>query len=149
MAVEFLSLMAILDEDVIISENHPTTEANYDVIRLGAQYADLRETLKALQKEGYAIKGFGDMSAEEVAQAMGLSVKEAKMAKRETSMSLFLQRQEEKSRSLFDSIKMKGFNVTKGRIYHLLGAKRQRQGRLHTHRSLQAGIRSGNNSRAW
>jgi mannosyl-3-phosphoglycerate phosphatase len=109
-------------QKVIIPENHRTTEADYEMITLGAQYADLRKALKALQKEGYAIKGFGDMSAEEVAQAMGLPIAEAELAKQRDFDEPFLYAdREERIGKLFDSIKMKGLNVTKGRIYHLLG----------------------------
>ena len=109
-------------QKVIIPENHRATEADYEMITLGAQYADLRRALKALQKEGYAIKGFGDMSTEEVAQAMGLPVAEAELAKQRDFDEPFLYTDsEERIGKLFDSIKMKGLNVTKGRIYHLLG----------------------------
>ena len=108
--------------NAIAPEHHLTTEPKYDMIRLGAQYSDLRKALKTLQKEGYKIKGFGDMSAESVAWAMGLTIEEAEMAKqREFDEPFLCGDREENIKDLFDSIKMKGFNVTKGRIYHLLG----------------------------
>ena len=108
--------------NAIAPEHHLTTEPKYDMIRLGAQYSDLRKALKTLQKEGYKIKGFGDMSAESVAWAMGLTIEEAEMAKqREFDEPFLCGDREENIENLFDSIKMKGFNVTKGRIYHLLG----------------------------
>lgn len=105
-----------------IPGGHQTTETKYDVIRLGAQYADLRKTLKVIQKEGFSIKGFGDMTAEEVALAMGFALEEAKMAKeRDFDEPFFFNGQEEEIENLIHSIQIKGFNVTKGRIYHLLG----------------------------
>jgi mannosyl-3-phosphoglycerate phosphatase len=108
--------------NVIIPMHHRKLDSNYDVITLGAKYADLRKVFNALQNEGFSIKGFGDMTAEEVARAMGLSIAEAEMAKqRDFDEPFFYTNGEEKIESLFDSIREKGFNVTKGRIYHLLG----------------------------
>jgi len=108
--------------NVIIPAHHRALNNQYDVITLGANYSGLREALIKLRKEGFLIKGFGDMSAEEIAQVMGLSIAEAEMAKQRDFDEPFLYAdREENIEDLFDSIKMKGLNVTKGRIYHLLG----------------------------
>jgi mannosyl-3-phosphoglycerate phosphatase len=54
----------------------------YQVIELGTPYAVVRSALKEIgQKLGCAVKGFGDMSAEEVARRTGLSQAEAVLAK--------------------------------------------------------------------
>lgn len=99
-----------------------TLNGCYDVITLGANYSELRKVLIELQKEGFLIKGFGDMSAEEISQRMGLSIEEAKMAQqRDFDEPFFYEDNEQKIDDLLNSIKRKGFNFTKGRIYHLLG----------------------------
>jgi len=108
--------------NVIIPGHHRALNNQYDVITLGANYPDLRKTLMRLQKEGYLIKGFGDMSVEEISQAMGLTIHEAKMAQqRDFDEPFFYEDEEQKIDDLLNSIKQKGFTITKGRIYHLLG----------------------------
>jgi mannosyl-3-phosphoglycerate phosphatase len=108
--------------NVIIPAHNGALNNQYDVITLGAQYADLRETLIELQKEGFLIKGFGDMSTKDISQSMGLSTEEAKMAQqRDFDEPFFYEDKEQKIDDLLNSIKRKGFSFTKGRIYHLLG----------------------------
>jgi len=108
--------------NVIFSAHRRTLNNQYDVITLGANYSDLREALIKLRKEGFSIKGFGDMSAEEISQAMGLTIEESEMAKQRDFDEPFLyEDKEQKIDDLLNSIKQKGLNATKGRIYHLLG----------------------------
>jgi mannosyl-3-phosphoglycerate phosphatase len=107
---------------VIIPDHDRALNNQYDVITLGANYSDLRKTLVRLQEEGYLIKGFGDMSVEEISQAMGLEIQEAKMAQqRDFDEPFFYEDKEQKIDDLLSSVKQKGFTITKGRIYHLLG----------------------------
>jgi mannosyl-3-phosphoglycerate phosphatase len=108
--------------NVIIPDHDRALNNQYDVITLGANYSDLRKTLVRLQEEGYLIKGFGDMSVEEISQAMGLEIQEAKMAQqRDFDEPFFYEDKEQKIDDLLSSVKQKGFTITKGRIYHLLG----------------------------
>lgn len=108
--------------NVIIPDHHRALNNQYDVITLGANYPDLRETLVRLQEEGFSIKGFGDMSVEEISQAMGLTIREAKMAQqRDFDEPFFYEDEEQKIADLLSSVKQKGLTLTKGRIYHLLG----------------------------
>ena len=110
------------ETDKIIPAHERMLSNRYDMIVLGAHYAELRTTLIRLQREGFLIKGFGDMSTEEISQRMGLSTEEAKMAQqRDFDEPFFYEDKEGKLDDLLDSIKHKGFNFTKGRIYHLLG----------------------------
>jgi len=52
------------------------------VIELGIPYREIRELLNKIKKEsGFHFRGFGDMSAEEVASESGLDVESAKLAK--------------------------------------------------------------------
>jgi len=108
--------------NVVIPDHHRALNNQYDVITLGANYPDLRETLVRLQEEGFSIKGFGDMSVEEISQAMGLTIREAKMAQqRDFDEPFFYEDEEQKIADLLSSVKQKGLTLTKGRIYHLLG----------------------------
>jgi len=94
----------------------------YLLIRLGADYNDLRKTIKELQSEGHAIKGFGDMTVEEVTDVTGLTVDEAEMAKQRNFDEPFIfDGNETEIQRLFDAIKEKGFNHTQGRFFHILG----------------------------
>ena len=108
--------------NVVIPDHHKALNNQYDVITLGANYSDLRKKLVRLQEEGYLIKGFGDMSVEEISQAMGLTIQEAKMAQqRDFDEPFFYEDEEQKIDDLLSSVKQKGLTITKGRIYHLLG----------------------------
>jgi mannosyl-3-phosphoglycerate phosphatase len=97
-------------------------ESGYYVIRLGAQYSDLRKAIQAIRKEGFDIRGFGDMTAKELVEVADLSIEEAIMAKeRDFDEPFIFQGSEEETRRLLNSIKSKGFNYTQGRFFHILG----------------------------
>ncbi len=97
-------------------------ENNYRVVRLGARYACLRKAILELREEGFRVKGFGDMSIEEVAAAAGLSIEEAKMAKeRDFDEPFIFYGDETEARGLVATIKSRGFNVTQGRFFHIFG----------------------------
>lgn len=97
-------------------------EKDYWVIELGANYRDLRMAIRELQKEGFDVRGFGDMDAKEVVSLTGLSLDLSRMATERDFDEPFLFRgTEEQRRALFLSIKAKGFNFTEGRFFHLLG----------------------------
>jgi mannosyl-3-phosphoglycerate phosphatase len=99
-----------------------TEEAGHTLIRLGARYSDLREAVRALIAEGFDLLGFGDMSAGEVAEISGMTVFEAELSKRRHFDEPFLfHGSEEDEKRLFEAIRQKGFNCTKGRFFHILG----------------------------
>lgn len=98
-------------------------EYGYRVIRLGASYRDLRRALMELREEGFDVRGFGDMYPEEIASATGLPIKEAVMAgMREFDEPFFLTGGEDGREKLVTAVKEKGFTITKGLFYHILGA---------------------------
>ncbi len=94
---------------------------NYEVIELGKPYKDLVRALNELKKD-FPIQGFSDMSVSEIAKHSGLSVFEAKMAKKRDYDEVFILREERLEKKLLRSIKKKGLNCTRGgRYYHLMG----------------------------
>lgn len=97
-------------------------ENDYQVIRLGARYSDLRKAIEVLRKEGFKVKGFGDMSAKELTEVAGITIEEAKMAKeRDFDEPFIFKGSNAKVKELLHAIEKKGFNVTKGRFFHILG----------------------------
>ena len=97
-------------------------EDNYYVIRLGARYSDLRKAVEELRKEGFDVKGFGDMMAEELAETANMSLEEASMAKeRDFDEPFIFKGDDVELKRLFESITAKGFNYTQGRFFHILG----------------------------
>ncbi len=94
----------------------------YLIIRLGARYPDLRRAIKELQNEGFDIKGFGDMTVEELADIANMSIDEAMMAKeRDFDEPFIFKGDDVKLKRLLESINAKGFNYTQGRFHHIMG----------------------------
>ncbi len=50
-------------------------KSDYYVVKLGAEYSEIRKVIKDLQKDGFLIKGFGDMKTEELANLANMSIK--------------------------------------------------------------------------
>jgi len=94
----------------------------YIVLSLGARYPDLRKVIEDLREQGFDVKGFGDMDAEEIANVSGLTVEEAELARqREFDEPFICHDNKEKIEGLFRSIQSKGFSFTRGRFHHILG----------------------------
>jgi mannosyl-3-phosphoglycerate phosphatase family protein len=101
---------------------HIETEDGYELIRLGASYPDLRKAIGELRREGYAIRGFGDMTEHEIARLANMSISEARMAKERNFDEPFLfEGTEGEVMRLTDAIQEKGVHITQGRFFHLLG----------------------------
>lgn len=97
-------------------------QEKYTVIRLGARYADLRKALSELKDEGFGVRGFGDMTAEEITLTTGLPENEAVMAaQREFDEPFIFNGDNNVQEKLARAIREKGFNVTRGQFYHILG----------------------------
>jgi mannosyl-3-phosphoglycerate phosphatase family protein len=97
-------------------------EGDYIVIRLGAHYTQLREAMASLREEGFKIKGFGDMTPEEISEVTGLEMAEARMSKmRDFDEPFLFQGNGEEQKKLLGAIREKGFSYTRGRFFHLLG----------------------------
>lgn len=95
---------------------------NYLLIRLGAKYADLREAIIELNRTGFPVKGFGDMTVEEISGITNLSIHEASMAKeRDFDEPFIFNGDEAETQRLIAAVETRGFNVTQGRFFHILG----------------------------
>ncbi|MBN2654665.1 MAG: HAD-IIB family hydrolase [Nitrospirae bacterium] len=103
--------------------NYPVTEeSGYSIIRLGASYPELRKALETLRNEGYEVQGFGDLSIEDLVRLADMKEDEAAMAKeRDFDEPFIFVGQADDMPELQESIRIKGFNWTKGRFWHLLG----------------------------
>lgn len=95
----------------------------YQVIELGTPYAKLRTALKEIaQALNVRIKGFGDMSAEEVAERTGLPHAEAILAKQREYDEPFVIEPVTRIDEVQRQAEARGLSCTKGgRFYHLLG----------------------------
>lgn len=100
-----------------------TEENDYEVIRLGANYSDLRKAVSELREEGFAVKGFGDMTLEELAAAANMTEKKAAMAKeRDFDEPFIFEGPDFRLPGLLRAINEKGFKFTQGRFFHILGS---------------------------
>jgi len=98
-------------------------ESNYQTIRLGAKYSDLRKATQELQQEGFDVKGFGDMTISELCETANMTEEEALMAKeRDFDEPFIFKGPDFKLPGLLKSINEKGFKFTQGRFYHILGS---------------------------
>lgn len=109
-------------------------KGGYCVIELGASYIELREALKEIREEtGFKITGFGDMTAEEVAEDANLSVDKAALAKKkEYNESFIFEEPDEKEAILFEKIREKGFSFTHGGRYYNIHGKNADKGKAVT-----------------
>ena len=96
----------------------------YQVIEIGMPYARLRAALKEIElRIGCPLRGFGDMSAEEVAERTGLSQPDALLAKqREYDEPFVIEGPPTMEEEIQREINARGLRCTKGgRFYHLMG----------------------------
>jgi len=100
--------------------DHDKTIDDYLVIELGIPYIRIRQLLK---ETGYHIKGFGDMTVEEVADTTGLDLKAAALAKqREYDETLVLEGDAKEIKQVLEAIQKVGLNwMHGGRYYNVTG----------------------------
>ena len=110
------------EKDLHLPGVHITEEEDYLVIPLGAPYPVLRNALKELRDDGFRIRGFGDMTAHDLAKVTGLSTEESAMAKERYFDEPFLfEGTEAEAHMLHRSVLAKGFHLTMGKFFHILG----------------------------
>ncbi len=93
----------------------------YHVTEFGAAYRTLREALVYLRAQGFDVKGFGDMTPEEVAGLTGLTAEQAALAMEREYDEPFVLEGGEAPDALMKSIEGLGLRYTKGRLMHILG----------------------------
>ena len=96
----------------------------YSVLELGTFYLQIIEVLGSIKKEtGIHIKGFSNLTENEISSLCGLSLEEAELAKRREYDEPFLIEGEEKEIEIVKrKIGEKGMNyVWGGRFHHILG----------------------------
>jgi len=93
----------------------------YNVIESGSSYALLRKALDGIRANvGGRLTGFGDMDAKEVAKDTGLTLREARLAKKREYDEAF--RFEGDEKALERGIEKAGLKWTKGgRYWHIMG----------------------------
>jgi mannosyl-3-phosphoglycerate phosphatase len=111
----------IPEETFSFSFDYTRTATGYKVIELGTGYDVLRRAIEDFRRKGLIIKGFGDMTAEELAEEAGLPLSQARLAKkREYDEAFRLIRGDPDE--LISLIQAKGLNHTRGgRYWHLMG----------------------------
>ncbi len=111
------------DYDMNLSLPHNTMKLqNYYLIRLGTDYKILRTALNKLREEGFQIKGFGDMSVDEIMEVTGLTREEAFLCKSRDFDEPFVFSGDERDLELLKKrIKQIGLNYTEGKFLHILG----------------------------
>ena len=121
-----------------------TTSGPYLLIELGTPYMRLREALKEIARElGFSLRGYGDMSVNEVAQRTGLSLEEAALSKQRDYDEPFVI--EDHSRGLptdrlAKAITHHGLRWTTGdRFHHLMGSQDKGEAVRHLIRCYQKG----------
>ncbi|WP_455240323.1 mannosyl-3-phosphoglycerate phosphatase [Methanothermobacter tenebrarum] len=90
---------------------------NYEIIVLGTKLENIIKEIQKLQKKGYKIIGYQDMTPEEIAEITGLSIHDAKLAKDREFSETIIEYDEEG----LEKLKRK-FNVQiGGRFIHVFG----------------------------
>ncbi|HSB34935.1 MAG TPA: HAD-IIB family hydrolase [Nitrospirota bacterium] len=94
---------------------------DYVVTTFGTPYRVVREALVRLRESmGIAVKGFGDMTVEEIAALTELSQDEAALARIREFDEPFIFKSEPDERFL-RAIEEVGLHWTRGRLYHIMG----------------------------
>lgn len=96
-------------------------QGGYEVIALGSPYEEIRKRFIELRaRHGIAVRGFGDMSIEEVAGLTGLTIEEARLAKQRDYEEPFIFPDKPEDRFLRE-IEGEKLRWTQGKFFHLMG----------------------------
>jgi mannosyl-3-phosphoglycerate phosphatase len=98
----------------------------YAVLEIGRPYAEIRAFM---EKEGpaFGIRGFGDLTAEEVGRLAGMNPEKAALAREREFTEPFLIPGDADFQALYDRAQQAGMKVLKGgRFYHLVGSQQDK-----------------------
>jgi mannosyl-3-phosphoglycerate phosphatase len=117
-------------------------EGPYRVLQLGVAYVMARAALKAIAQEiGRPLKGFGDLSVEQVQQLTGLAVTDAKQAKLREFTEPFMTPKNVEPQKLTAAVEAMGFRVVVGdRFSHLIGPEAGKGIAVHRLAALYGGL---------
>ena len=95
----------------------------YRLIRFGSPYQELRNALTDLRERlSIKVRGFGDMSAKEIAALSGLSESEAALSRmREFDEPFIFEGSGAQAGVFLPAIEARGYHWTRGAFYHILG----------------------------
>lgn len=107
-------------------------QAELESLALGATRAELAQFVEPFYKQ-YKFGGFSKLSAAQIAEATGLSLERAELAKqRQFSEPLLWQDREEAALELAQAAQAAGYQLVKGgRFWHLMGPSDKRKAMLH------------------
>lgn len=109
-------------DESILDRFSPETDKGYRVIALGTPYAELRRVLGDLQREGFDIVGFGDLSPDQLSKETGLPRNEALLCQeRDFDEPFLFNGNENQKDALYRAIRSRGLFTTQGVFHHLLG----------------------------
>lgn len=101
-------------------------QEEYSLIRIGTTYSTVRNFLKKIGAR-FEIRGFGDLTTEEISGLTGLSSDRAEMAKAREFTETFLLKRPEGIGCLSALAAEKELKVTRGgRFYHLIGREQDK-----------------------
>lgn len=96
--------------------------SRYDFVILATPYQEIRETFIDLrQRLNARVKGFGDMTAREIAVISGLTEEEANLAKQRDFGEPFIFFEGDADKRFLNAIEEKGLHWTQGRFFHIMG----------------------------
>lgn len=115
-------------------------EGPYRVLQLGVSYVMARAGLKAIAQEiGRPLKGFGDLSVDQIQQLTGLAVNDAHQAKMREFTEPFLTPKNVEPEKLAAAVEGMGFRVVVGdRFSHLIGPEAGKGATVHKLTALYA-----------
>ena len=99
------------------------TQAGYRQISFGSPYQELREVLTGLREQlSTKVRGFGDMSTQEIATLSGLPEPEAALAKmRDFDEPFIFEEADADVDAFLQAIEARGYYWTRGKFYHIIG----------------------------
>jgi mannosyl-3-phosphoglycerate phosphatase len=99
--------------------------ANYHVIVLGMPYEEIRSKIREInEKNGLNIRGFRDMSAEDIADMTGLDIESARLAKkREYEETLDLENEGPETKHILSKIEEAGLKWSRGSRFYSVSGK--------------------------
>jgi len=92
------------------------------IVEFGTPYEKLIEALKKIQEKGYKLKGFYEMSPEEISDVTGLSLQQSIWAKqRQYDEVIIYNDSKEKLEKLKEELQQMGLSYTAGKFHHIKG----------------------------